>query len=98
MVTLAGIGGIVIAVGEQKSDWSRLKRECGEANCNEEKGKERNEAVAIEEVRSGVAFKKIMENCKSHIKIDVTHYQKTHSQCNVICTPIDFIPFFMNLR
>lgn len=42
MVTLAGSRGIVIGVGEQKPDWSRLKRECGETNCNEEK-KERKE-------------------------------------------------------
>lgn len=50
----------MIGVGEQKPDWSRLKRECGETNCNEEKGKERNEAVAVGEVRSGVALKKLL--------------------------------------
>lgn len=62
-----------------------------ETNCNKEEGKERNKAVAVEEVRSGVALKKnYYGELQSYIKVDVTHCQKTHSQCNLSVPPLAF--------
>lgn len=48
MVTLAGSRGVVIRVEEQKPDWSRLKRECGETNLIKKKERKEMRQLPLE--------------------------------------------------